>query len=270
MGAEDASAESPGERKVEDRRLVNLTVSSESEAGRVRLDYPDAEIWLYATTDVERKRRARSCAREPWTVSWLQEHVLPHQVLYDVGANVGTFSLIAAHRLEQHGTVVAFEPGYASFGRLCDNIVLNRSDKVVIPVPLPLASITELRWLSYRSLEPGQSRHALSPSSKPKKKMDRYQQRVLAMRLDDLVSVFDLPRPNHMKVDVDGAELEVLQGAEQVLSDSSLETIMIEVDRTLTDAISGILAAHGFTLESRHQRDKAGKPARSWYGLFRR
>ena len=43
------------------------------EVAPVRLDYPHHDIWLRATSETERKWRARACAKEPWTVRWLEE-----------------------------------------------------------------------------------------------------------------------------------------------------------------------------------------------------
>ena len=88
---------------------------------------------------MERKWRARSCKKEPWTVAWIEESMSGGGVLYDVGANVGTFSLVAAKVCARRGTVVAFEPGFASYAHLCGNIVLNRCEAIIIPVPLALA-----------------------------------------------------------------------------------------------------------------------------------
>ena len=79
------------------------------ETAVVRLDFPDCDIWIRAESPAEKNWRARSCAKEPWTVDWLRGNVRPDEVLYDIGANVGTFALVAAKHLRAR--VVAFEPG---------------------------------------------------------------------------------------------------------------------------------------------------------------
>src|SRR6185503_20835907 len=71
-------------------------VADVSSASVVRLDFAPSEILLYVTGEPERRWRAKSCAKEPWTVEWLLQDVRRGDVLYDIGANVGTFSLIAA------------------------------------------------------------------------------------------------------------------------------------------------------------------------------
>jgi FkbM family methyltransferase len=227
---------------------------------RVQLDYPGHDIWLHVTSEPERRWRTRACAKEPWTVEWIEAVVRPGGVFYDVGANVGAFSLIAAKHCDDDLTVVAFEPGYSSYARLCDNIVLNGCDRSIIPVPLPLAATTGLAGFKYRSLHPGQSRHAFSPGvPKPGRTKDRpdtrYRQPVLAMRLDDLICHFKLPLPNHMKIDVDGGELLVLQGASGVLASAGLRSILIEIDRALAEPVTAVLVGKGFSLTRTHERE---------------
>ena len=218
-------------------------------------------------SDAEKDWRARSCAKEPWTVEWLLSSVQPDDVLFDIGANVGTFALIAAKHCRAH--VVAFEPGYANFARLCDNIQLNGCHFSIVPVPLPVADQSGLVGFKYRSIDPGQSRHKLKAEAwrfrGPAATASRYEQPVLAMTLDSMISTFHLPHPHHMKIDVDGAEDRVLAGALETLRSDTLRSVLIEVDHAQWTDVSKLLDDTGLALEKRIERDKAGAPA---YGLF--
>ena len=233
--------------------------TSGGEPAPVRLDYPDHDIWLRATSATERRWRARACAKEPWTVRWIQEHVHRGDVFYDIGANVGAFSLIAA--VGRGATVVAFEPGYATFARLCENIQLNACGPAIVPVPLPLSDATGLLSFTYRSLEPGQSRHALGEKPGEAAAATPYAQPVCATTLDRAVLDFDLPAPHHLKIDVDGSELRVLKGAKTVLQGPSLRTILIESGSDVWEALAVTLQTSGFALRMRHDRtEKRGAP----------
>jgi FkbM family methyltransferase len=232
----------------------------------VRLDFPDCDIWIRASSAAERHWRARSCAKEPWTVDWLRS-VRSGEILYDVGANVGTFALVAAKHSQAR--VVAFEPGYANFARLCDNIQLNGCQHLIVPVPLPLSDRSRLVGFRYRGVEPGQSRHKMKPEAwrfrGPAAATARYEQPVLAMTLDAMIATFDLPQPHHLKIDVDGAERRVLAGAPTTLSAETLRTVLIEVDGVQWSVVSSLLEGAGFILDKRIERAKPGAPA---YGLF--
>ena len=233
----------------------------------VRLDFPDCDIWIHASSPAEKNWRARSCAKEPWTVEWLRSAVRPGQVLYDVGANVGTFALVAAKHSQAR--VVAFEPGYANFARLCDNIQLNGCQHVIVPVPLPLGDTSGLFGFKYRDVEPGQSRHKLKPDPwrfrGPAAAAGRYEQPVLEMTLDAMIGTFNLPQPNHLKIDVDGMEDRVLAGAVGTLRSDTLQTVLIEVDDEKWHGVSAMLERAGFLLDKRIEREKDGAPT---YGLF--
>jgi FkbM family methyltransferase len=260
---------SPAESGVEPRR--ELSSSTVTQERRVMVDYPRDAIWITVSTPMEQRWRAKTCAKEPFTVDWIERELRDNDVFYDIGANVGVFSLIAARRTRGL-TAVAFEPGYASYARLCDNIVLNACDHSIIPIPLPLADRTGLAGFKYRSLHAGQSRHTLMDSGigrQKEKASPRYTQPVLAMRLDDVVSQFELPAPTHIKLDVDGAELRVLHGASKTLKHSGLKTIFAEVDRPLWDEVTHLLAAAGFRMAERHARETK-KPDAPYYGFFTR
>ena len=88
----------------------------------------------------------------------------------------------------------------------------------------------------------------------------------LAMRLDDLVAQFGLPPPTHLKIDVDGAELDVLQGATRVLAHEGVRTLLVEIDESLADEVMSVLRDAGFSLAERHGH--FGKTGAPWYGLF--
>jgi FkbM family methyltransferase len=231
--------------------------------GVVRLDFPKTDIWLHATSATERRVRAKTCRREPWSVEWLRERVRREDVFYDIGANVGIFALIAAKHIG--ALVVAFEPGYANFARLCENVQLNDCFRAIVPVPLPLGEKAGMVGFKYRSLEPGQSRHALLESPwEPRAVLGSrpmYIQPVCAMTLDAAVEQFALPSPHHMRIDVDGAELRVLQGAGSVLAGPQLRTILLEVEQKNWEPVCAVLKATGFDLRGEHARkDRARAP----------
>jgi FkbM family methyltransferase len=239
----------------------------------IRLDYEPHPLYLYVTSRVERKSRIHSCAKEPWTVAWLDRSVRPGDVVYDIGANVGAYSLVAAHRAGPSGRVVAIEPGYATFAHLCDNVILNDLHEVIAPLPFALGSRTRLANIYYNNLTPGHARHSVVDGTPPQRD-DRTPCAALGaavFALDDLVSTFTLPPPSHIKIDVDGAEYEVLQGAASVFASPSLRTVLTEVEDVNTDAMTVWLSSRGFELTERHRRvDEDGHPADWWFGLFTR
>lgn len=174
----------------------------------VALNYEGADIELDASTKLARKRRT-AATKEPFTVEWI-ESLPAGEVLYDIGANVGAYSLIAARRPQGPLQVVAIEPGSATFAVLCNNLVLNDVAHLITPLPVTLGENTRLATFSYTDLSAGAASHG---GGIPAQTPVAYEQPVLMYALYDLVSRFELPVCQHLKIDVDRAELPVMRGA---------------------------------------------------------
>ncbi len=222
-----------------------------------RLDYPAAEIHLRLTSRDE-FHRLGSCAKEPWTVRWIEQRLGPGEVLYDIGANVGAYTLLAA--VATGARVVAFEPSPANFAALAANVELNAVGELVVPVPLALGEYTGSAPLDGDAGLPGRAprlgRVAREEGTT-----------VLVDRLDDVIDRFALPGPDHLKLDVDGAELEVLAGAERLLASGRVQTLMVELDPRREGELRTYMEGHGFELAERDTGSgrEPGSPA---YGLF--
>jgi FkbM family methyltransferase len=160
---------------------------------------------------------------------------------------------------------VAIEPGYANFASLCDNILLNGLAESVMPFPVALADRTHLGSLSYRSTSAGAAIHALDADQD-----GVYRQPILVYALDDLVERFSLPAPTLIKLDVDGGESAVLDGAPRILADPRLRSVIAEIEIAQTDAVTSTLAGFGLELAARFN-DRHGEPLPGlWYGVFTR
>ena len=222
-----------------------------------KLDYPHADIYLRVASRSE-TFRLRACGKEPFTVDWIQTHVGAGEVFYDIGANVGTYSLIAAKRPAGPARVFSFEASYASIASLCANILLNGVADHITPMPVALADRTAMNVFSLRDVEPGAARHALGPEP-TEDGPAVYQQPIMMFRLDDLIEWFRLPPPNHIKLDVDGGEVAVLEGAARTLASPALQSILVEVSASLSGEVTTMLEGHGLRLQSRVAvQNKAG------------
>jgi FkbM family methyltransferase len=219
-------------------------------AGRTgRLDYAGGDIRLCVDSWIEHEVRLRSCAKEPETVAWIEQAFRPGDVFYDVGANVGAYSLVAWAHLSGRVRVYAFEPGFATFPQLCRNVALNRAQQAIVPLQVALSDVSGIVEFHYQNVLPGGALHSLGEAVDQggRQFAPSVSLPTPAFRLDDFVRQFGLPWPTHLKIDVDGTERRVLAGAGAALSSPSFRSLLIEASDLPGEesAVAGLLAAHG-------------------------
>jgi len=233
-----------------------------------RLDYEHADIYLHVTNKTE-MFRVKACAKEPFTIDWIHNRISAGDVMFDIGANVGAYSIVAAKKRGGGARVYAFEASYVNVATLSANIALNDLAGQITPIPVALSATTGMSVLNLRDLASGSARHGLGDRL-PEDGHVAFRQPVMTFRLDDLIEHFDVPMPNHIKMDVDGGELEVLAGASRTLSSAALRSMLVEVAVDASSAVTQAIERHGLRLVSRFfVTNRAGKQS-VWYGLFER
>jgi FkbM family methyltransferase len=204
----------------------------QSDLDILKLDYPGKDLYLHMNSLID-VRRAQSCAKEPGTVEWLEKDVEDGSVFFDIGANIGAYSLIAWGKSGGKTKVYAFEPGLTTYPQLCRNILLNRAHEGIQALNVALSNQTSLQHFKYNNLLPGAAEHlGLSDSTSASAQHTQkvvFSQPVLTHSLDEAMPLFGLPQPNHIKIDVDGHELEILQGAAKALQNAAMRTVQIEI-----------------------------------------
>jgi FkbM family methyltransferase len=219
-----------------------------------RLDHPRFEIEMVAETPIEIFRLG-SCAKEPETIAWIEANVRPADVVYDIGANVGAYSLVAHHQMGGDGLVYAFEPGFSTYPTLVRNVFLNRCEGRIVPLSIALADRSALVPITYSTLEAGGARHTFGATTD-----GQPWQNVVSLALDEMRERFGLEQPNHLKLDVDGAEPLVLRGARKALADPALRSVLVEVTEgePETEEIVSLIEAGGLELHSKHFHERSG------------
>ena len=196
----------------------------------VKLDYSKEEIWIYANSNVEKQSRAFSCAKEPETIEWMESNVKPNDIVLDIGANVGAYSLIMGKLVGEGGMIYSFEPNWVNYHQLNRNIILNDLTNTIAALNVAVSNSEGIEVFNYQDLEFGSSLHTLGKPVnfvgnvfKPK-----YTQQVMKMSVDNLIGDFGVKQPNHMKIDVDGVEADVIEGAMRTISSPSFKSLMVE------------------------------------------
>jgi FkbM family methyltransferase len=211
--------------------------------------------------------RARSVlSKEPDTIDWI-ERFDPSDVFWDVGANVGTFSLYAAKR--RGVKVLAFEPFADNYMALCKNVDINALGDRITGYCVALAGITELGFLNLSEPQIGTAMHHFGRRGEASRywteRNGTFAQGVLAYTIDDFIRHFQPPFPTHLKIDVDGLEWQILQGGRKTLHDPRLRSTMVELslsDLAERERAIAWLSSAGFELVQKGEaQDPGGQSA---------
>jgi FkbM family methyltransferase len=147
---------------------------------------------------------------ERYEVNNLRRILRPGDVCWDIGANIGFCTCLFASLVGPSGRVMAFEPAPTSRELLQENLDLNRFDNVTL-VPKALGALRERQPLYFTDLAAAEGTASLLSSE------SRLHHRVVEVdTIDDLSA--ELPRPDLIKIDVEGYQLEVLRGARHFFS----------------------------------------------------
>lgn len=190
---------------------------------------------LYVTPTTHTKWRVDSIfEKEPITIEWIGE-LAAGEVLIDVGANVGMYTIWAAKT--RGARVFAFEPEAQNYALLNRNIALNGLGERVTAYCLALSDQPGYSLLHLSTLQVGGSGHSLGErvDFKHEPANPVFSQGCIAARLDDLVAEGVVTSPVHIKIDVDGFEPKVISGARRVLADRKLRSLLIEINQNLAD-----------------------------------
>jgi FkbM family methyltransferase len=143
---------------------------------------------------------------------FVEKFLAAGMTVLDVGAHHGLYTLLAAKRVGRTGRVVAFEPSARERKRLLRHLRVNRCWNVDV-VPYALAEM-----VGEADLFQVEGRHDWYNSLRPPDVDERTRTvRIEVRRLDDVLHGLEIGRVDFVKLDVEGAELDVLRGAMKLL-----------------------------------------------------
>lgn len=213
------------------------TVTQETEIGKIDFFCPGSFP----------VKRARSLlTKEPLTIDWINTF-RSSDIFWDIGANVGVYSLYAAFRKI---SVVSFEPSPSNYYLLNKNIEINKLDDRISALCIAFSNQTKLDlfYMANTELAGSQSTFAEAVDWQGKRFEAAFRQSMLGFSIDDFIKHFNPPFPNYIKIDVDGAEIKIIKGAKRTLADNRVKSILIELDpkrEEYYEEISGLIENSG-------------------------
>ena len=180
----------------------------------------------------------------------IAERLRPGMVFYDLGANIGLFTLMAARIVAESGKVFSFEPDPENAARLRRNIAYNQFSNVTVIEAGIWSSSGKFKFVDGGSSSPDRAWGTFVPEDK-----QRAGTLIPCVSLDEFHQTTAAPPPDAIKCDVEGAEFEALRGATKMLQ-SHRPWIVCEMHSPANDQIiREFLGALGYvfqTLDGNH------------------
>lgn len=185
--------------------------------------------------------------KEPDTIRWIASFE-SERTLLDVGANVGMYTVLAA--VTRAARVYAFEPESQNYAVLNANIAANGLSDRVLAYPLALSDRAQLDRLFLSEFSAGGSCHSFGEQVgfdlKPRRAA--FAQGCFSATIDQLIESGSMPVPDYIKIDVDGIEHKVIDGARRTLQNPKVKEILIELNTHLVEhqRVISLLREGGF------------------------
>jgi FkbM family methyltransferase len=227
------------------KRLVKAVRISDGEYSYV--------FQCHSMVDVMRARTLMS--KESGTVDWIRTHVKPGQVFYDVGANIGLYTMLCGARVGERGALYAFEPHVVNVHTLMQNVRANGLGRIVMVMSCALSDCEGHFDFNYLSDVSGSSNSQLNGTRDGAEREFEpvFTERKFATTIDALIASGAVRPADHVKIDVDGNEMLILRGMTGMLSSMRPpESIQVEVNPRYGSDLFEFMNAHRYVIAIKH------------------
>lgn len=212
----------------------------------------DLELFFVTPNPLTKWRATTFSSKEPETLQWI-DAMSETDVFWDIGANVGVFSIYAAKR--HNLRVFSFEPSVFNLELLARNCNLNKVADHITIIPLALSENTKINKMRHTTTAWGGALSSFGTELLADGKIfdTVFEYSVPGISVDSLIEKNMLPPPNHVKIDVDGIEHLILRGAQRALF--NVKSVLVEVNEDFHEQIkfvTEVLEKSGLQLTGRY------------------
>lgn len=172
-------------------------------------------------------------SKEPETIEWINEFSKRKKTIFwDIGANIGLYSIYNSIK-NKNTFSIAFEPSSSNLRVLSRNISLNKLQKKIKIFSLPLTkNLKGFMPLKERFFQEGGSMNVFGEkfNFEGKKLKSEMYYDLFGINIKFLLDNKLLDIPDYIKIDVDGIEHLILEGAGSYLKNKKIKSISIEIN----------------------------------------
>ena len=176
--------------------------------------------------------------KEPETLDWIDNFEQNKQIIFwDIGANIGLYSIYASVKFKNIN-VISFEPSSSNLRILSRNISINNLENKIKICQFPLSNLTNHFSMMRETffIEGGaMNTFGNNIDFEGKKFESKMNYSILGTNIKSLLDQKILDLPNYIKIDVDGTEHLILEGADNYLINPNIKEILIEINENFSD-----------------------------------
>lgn len=184
------------------------------------------------------------------TIAFLHNVIKHQDIIIDVGANIGYLSLVCSKLVGTNGMVLSFEPDPLNFSYLKENIALNNANNISAH-QLALSNQNSVLKLYHSKIDHNAGAHSMMYNERV---VSEDYVEIQAMIFDNTEIQKSIPKVDFIKIDVEGVEMDVLQGMYQTIQKHK-PMLLIEISAEYQNmrglSVKGfkeyLLSNHGYT-----------------------
>jgi FkbM family methyltransferase len=182
---------------------------------------------------------------ETGEIEFVREMLKPGDIFFDVGANAGLYTVIAARKVGESGHVYAFEPGERELKLLRHNIAINNLTNVTIIE----SGVSDKKGKAQFGISRDGAMNSLRQTNHPGQKIEEWKA-IEVTTLDDIIQELRIKKVDFIKIDVEGAEKQVFSGSKKLLESEEKVIFLFEAsdlnavnfDYTVKDFLQEIIS----------------------------
>jgi FkbM family methyltransferase len=187
---------------------------------------------------------------EPQTVRLFAKLLAPGMMVFDVGANIGQYTLVASEQVGPTGEVHSFEPDPTTFQWLSRNVALNKLGNVHLNETALFSEVTTKPLFLATARDTGSNSLVGAPWTSAGRTRE-----VSCTTLDEYARSKKITSVDVIKIDIEGAELPALQGAAGLLGGPKKPLLILEFEEerqrlfgTSCAKLAELLTGYGYAL----------------------
>ena len=182
-------------------------------------------------------------SKEPETLEWIDNFIEKENLIFwDIGANIGLYSIYAATKHNKL-KIFAFEPSTNNLAILTRNIHINDLSESITVNQFPLTNKNNVfMMMRENEFNEGGGLHTFGEkiNFEGKEFFGQNNYKIYGTSIDYLLEKKILEVPDYIKIDVDGIEHLILQGAQKFLADKKIKSISIELNERFDTQIKEV------------------------------